>query len=442
MRVEQVGGKREKAAMKGGMAAPRVRLPPLWLFGALAALMLLVAAPKDTGDVLEYHCYALDFWQGAQVANATLAMPHLSNPCAVKIPDLATAPFQELPREYGPLSLVAFSLPLLAPIGWYNLVFGVLMCAAILGIAWLLDRHGPYGAGHIWLLYTLMGTMLEAAGRFDALPAAAVLITLLAARRGRSLLAYGSLGVGALLKFFPLALLPLLLIQSWRKRREEPLWRGPALLAGIMLAGEGIAALINPARALQPLDFMGARCVEVEAFPASLSFLWASLTGGSVKLGLVPKYSSICQFSPGLVTAQSIALLAALIGIAAVYWLYWRRRLTLTQGFIFTLGLLMLGVKVFSVQYLLWLSPLIAYEYGMQGMAIAGWGAVLLVTTLYYPVANYLGEWMVDHVPLLIAIRNILMVVVGWRALRGALRRSGATMEGDSQAELEGGRSR
>ncbi len=173
------------AAEQRSTCAP-VRLPPLWLFGALAAMMLIMAAPKDIGDVFEYHCYALDFWHGAHVANTVLATPSLPMSCSLKIPDLATAPFQELPREYGPLSLLVFSLPLLAPLGWYNTVFYALMCGVILGIAWLLDRYGPRGAGHIWLLYTLLGVMLEAAGRFDALPAAAVLIALLAAQRGRS----------------------------------------------------------------------------------------------------------------------------------------------------------------------------------------------------------------------------------------------------------------
>ena len=409
----------------GGGSAPRVRLPPLWLFGALAAILLMMAAPKDIGDVFEYQCYALDFWQGAHVANTALATA-----CSVKIPDLAAAPFHELPREYGPLSLLVFSLPLLAPLGWYNTVFYALMCGVILGIAWLLDRYGPRGAGHIWLLYTLLGVMLEAAGRFDALPAAAVLIALLAAQRGRSLLAYGSLAAGALLKFFPLALLPLLLIHSWRRRREEPFWRGPALFAGLMLVGEGIAALISPARALQPLGFMGARCVEVEAVPATLSYFWASLTGGSVKLEQVKQYSSVCQFAPGTDSAQTIATLVAGVGLAAVYWLFWRGRLSLTHGFIFATGLLIIGVKVFSVQYLLWLSPLIAYAYGTQALALIGWGAVCLATSLYYPVAIspwvvvYLGLWLADHTALLIAVRNTLMVVVGGLALRGALRRS------------------
>ncbi len=442
MRAEPVVDRAVKANTSGGESVSRVRLPPLWLFGALAALMLLVAATKDTGDVFEYHCYAIDFWQGAHVANTALATR-----CDVKIPDLATAPFQGLPREYGPLSLVVFSLPLLAPLGWYDTVFFALMSGAILGVAWLLDRFGPRGAGHIWLLYTLLGSMVVAAGRFDVLPAAAALIALIATQRGRPLSAYTALAVGILLKFYPVVLVPLLLIQSWKRRREEPFWRGPALLVGIVLAGEGVAALINPARALQPFSFMGGRCTEAEAFPATLTYLWADLTGGHATLSFAKQYSSLCQFGPGANAAQLIAAFAGIAGLIAVYWLHWRGRLSLMHGFLFATSMIILGSKVFSVQYLLWLSPLVAYVYGAQLLALAGWGAVCLATTLYFPVAIspwvlvYLGLWLWEQTQSLIAARNILMVIVGALALRGALRRSrnAAGRVELSTPDLEGG---
>lgn len=440
----------EQADVTGaGVREPRrsIRLPPLWLFGALAASLLLAAAAKDTSDVFEYHCYALDFWQGGQAASALRYFP-VSAPsplvyCPNKIAGLAQAPFHELPREYGPLSLLIFSLPLLAPLAWYDTVFNLLMCAVILVIAWLLDRFGPRGAGHVWLVYTLLGVMLEAAGRFDAVAAGAVLVALLAAQRGRSLLAYGALAAGALLKFFPLALLPLLLISSWKRRRVEPFWRGPALFAAITLVGEGIAALINPAHALDPLTFMRARCVEVESGPATLGFLWANLTGQAVGTNPVDAYGSVCQFGPGLDVAQTLATIAAGIGMLVVFWLVWRGRLTLAQGFLFATGLIILGVKVFSVQYLLWLSPLVAYVYGTDLLALLGWGAVMLATALYYPVASnpwvvvHFGFWLVYHLPLLVAFRNVLMVAVGALGLRDALRRTGAAGAGAAASNVE-----
>lgn len=428
MGEDEAGAPVGAEAGRVGAHTARVRLPPLWLFGGLAVALLLATAATNTQDVVEYHCYALNFWQGAKVANTALGAP-----CSASISDLASRPFQELPREYGPLSLVVFSLPMLAPSSWYNAVFYTLMCFVILGIAWLLDRYGPRGAGQMWLLYTMLGAMLEAAGRFDALPAAAVLVALLAAQRGRALTAYGSLAVGALLKFYPLGLLPLLLIVSWRRRRDEPFWRGPALFAGIIGVGEVIAALISPQRALAPLGFMGARCVEVEAFPATLSYLWATLTGGQVKVMTVAQYSSVCQFGPALDVTQAIMSLIAIATLAAVYWLVWTGRLTLAHGFLFATGALIIGVKVFSIQYLLWLSPLVAYIYGLDLLALIGWGAVCLATTFYYPVASSpwvvvnFGVWLVDHLPLLIAFRNALFVLVGGLALWDALRRPAAS---------------
>ena len=418
-------------AAGSGKHARQARLPPLWLFAALAAVMLMLAAPKDYGDVFEYHCYALDFWRGASVANHAM-----SHACSEKIFDLAKAPFQELPREYGPLSLVLFSLPLIFPVAWYNTIFNALMCVAIVSVAWLLDRYGPQGAGHLWLLYTLLGVMMEAAGRFDVVPVALILIALLATQRSRSLLAYSSLAVGTLLKFFPLAMLPFLLIASWRRRRKEALWRGPALFAGIVAAGEGVAFLISPARALQPLGFLGNRCIEAESLPATLSYLWASLTGKPVSFHLVEQFSSTCQFVPGTDAIPTLVTLAGVAGLLAIYWLFWRGQLNLTQGFLFATGVLVFSVKVFSVQYLLWLSPLIAYAYGLNGPALIAWSVICLATTLYYPVAISpwvivnLGTWLENHSSLLIAVRNLLMLLVGSLALRAALRRPGGADDG------------
>lgn len=143
-----------------------------------------------------------------------------------------------------------------------------------------------------------------------------------------------------------------------------------------------------------------------------------------------------------------MAMLGAAAGLVVVYWLVWRGRLTLTHGFIFVTGLLIMGVKVFSVQYLLWLSPLIAYVYGLEGAALLGWGSVLLATTLYYPVAlilwtaNTFGSWLNNHTPLLIALRNLLMLLVGTLALRGALRQSGETERSVAPVAVKAGRSR
>ena len=111
-----------------------------------------------------------------------------------------------------------------------------------------------------------------------------------------------------------------------------------------------------------------------------------------------------------------------------MYWLFWRGRLSLPHGFIFATGLLIIGVKVFSVQYLLWLSPLIAYAYGTQALALVGWGIGVPGDDALLPGSDQSlgGRESRDmaseaHTPF--ADRRAQpLLVVGWRA--GAARRA------------------
>lgn len=395
----------------------QLRLPPLWALAAFTTLVIVRAAGYNTLDVDSYHCYALAFWSGA---HATAALP--AHACLVPPSALATQPFHTLPVEYGPLALLAFLPPLLLPTAWYNLGFFVEMALVILGVTWLLARYGAPGAGYAWLIYTLIGDMVPTAGRYDALPAACVIVALVAARRGRLPWAYGALAVGTLLKLYPLVLLPLLLIESWRARDHEPLWRGPALFAAIVALVEGLAAALNPASVTSPLGFMGARCVQVESFPATLGYIWAHLIGASARFPYA--YNSTCEQTAGLGGAQAVALGVALVGVGLTLALYWRRRLTLGVAALLIIAALIISSKVFSPQYLLWLSPLVALEYGIDAVALLGWGAVCLWTTICFPL-SYEGatEALFRQppevlVPVTAGIRNLLFVALGAALLR------------------------
>ncbi|MGH2516562.1 MAG: glycosyltransferase 87 family protein [Ktedonobacterales bacterium] len=410
--------------------ADATRLPtriPLWLIGLVATFLLLVGASKGFGlpevDVVEYQCYALAFWGGP----SAVAAAHLSA-CPVYLGALPAHPFAALPREYGPLALIPFSLPALAlSAAVYPWLFATEMLAVIYAVTWLLHRDGAPGAAHAWLFYAMLGSMATAAGRFDIVPSACVVVALIALRQDRQRLAYAALAAGVLLKFYPLLLLPLFLIATWRARRSQPLWRGPAMFAGITAAVLGVAALLNPARALDPLRFMGSRCVQVESLPATLSYLWARLTGGGVTY--VYSYNATCQQSAGLYPLATLCTLLAVVGIGAVVYLYWRGRVSLVLAAILILCLAMVGTKVFSPQYLLWVSPLVALEYGLHIRAFLAWGAVCLATTLCYPL-SYGSLLLVplhatpqQLVPATAALRNLLLaalvgcvLVQSWRS--------------------------
>lgn len=405
-----------------------VWLPPLWLLAVCTFVLVVWTAGRDLSDVNGYHCYALAFWGGRSAA-ATLpgaADPFPFRSCLLPLSAFPVAPFHALPAEYGPLALLAFLPPLVLPAAWYTLGFFVEMGLVVVALAWALDRYGAPGAGHIWLVYALTGSMVLAAGRFDALPSACVVIALIALRRGRLSWAYTALAIGALFKFYPVILLPLALIISWRARKYAPLWRGPTLFAVIVAVTEALAALINPTGLLGPLSFMGARCTQVESLPATLGFLWARFSGASVTFSYA--YNSDCLQSAGIAAAGLLALIAALIGMALTIALYWRRKLSLGLAAILLIALLILGSKVFSPQYLLWLSPLVALEYGADAVALLAWGAICLSTTIGFPLAYegrldpLLRQPTAVAVTVAASVRNILMAslagVVLWQRTR------------------------
>jgi hypothetical protein len=277
-------------------------------------------------------------------------------------------------------------------------------------------------------MYALLGASILTGGRFDVAPAACVVVALIASQRGRRSWAYVALAVGALLKLYPLALLPLLLIESWRAREREPLWRGPTLFAAIIVAVEGLAATVAPAGLLGPLGFMGARCVQVESVPATFSSLWANYLHAQPQFPYA--FNSTCEQAPGMGSAQMIALALGLAGIALTITLFWRQRITLGVAALLIIGSLIVGSKVFSPQYLLWLSPLVAMEYGAEALPLIGWSIVCLLTTLCFPFAyngtlsGYFNRSPVTMIVLTAGARNLLLLALGgavlWRRARAA----------------------
>ena len=409
---------------------------PLWLLALFAGGMLLAGGSNSVQDVGDYHCYALAFWSGA---HAAAQLP--PGDCLMPISSLSTLPFHTLPTEYGPLALLAFLPPLIFPAAWYTTIFYVEMTVVALAIAFLLDRYGPVWAGHVWLIYALFGSWVLAASRFDLAPSACVVVAIIAARRGALRWAYVALAVGTLMKLYPLALMPLLLIVSWRAREREPFWRGPALLSGVVVTVEAVAAALTPAAPLTPLTFMGARCVQIESISATFASLQAAL------LHVRPEYpyafNSTCESTAGMGAAQLIALGLGVVGIAATIALFWRRRITLGMAALLLLGSLIVGSKVFSPQYLLWLSPLVALEYGANAVALLGWSMVGAFTTLCFPYSynGSLGESLNVSSDLMIELtagaRNLLMLALGGAAIARRLLWVGKASETGALADAQ-----
>ncbi|HLJ80716.1 MAG TPA: glycosyltransferase 87 family protein, partial [Ktedonobacterales bacterium] len=253
MREDTLAPPGTSSAPDHALAAPAAARPPtspthipLWFMLLIATLLLLIGASKGFGlpevDVVEYQCYARAFWGGP----SAVAAAHLTT-CPVYLGALPNSAFTALPHEYGPLAIIPFSLSALAPAAVYPWLFAVEMLAVIYAVTWLVWRFGPPGAAHAWLFYAMLGSMATAAGRFDIVPSACVVVALVTLRQDRQKLAYAALAAGVLLKLYPLLLLPLFLIQTWRAWRARQdgtpghVWHGPATFAGITAAVLGLA---------------------------------------------------------------------------------------------------------------------------------------------------------------------------------------------------------
>jgi hypothetical protein len=390
---------------------------PVWLtrnrvvLVAVAGVLLLsllryLPGAYGHGDIDLYRRYALTFWSG---------IPH----------------FHSLPAEYPILALAPFTLTLLPPEHDYVTVFGLWMLLLLVAGYVAIRRLESARAAEVCAVYLAIGCCATVLGRYDLVPAAAVVVAYWAARSRRFDLAYGLLALGTLLKLYPLLLVPVVAIEQYRALGAHPLRlsppravvRGLAIVAAAVAAGFALAAVLDPSRWLGPLDFNAHRPLQVESVPASL--LW--LTGlAGLPMAADRSYNSynLLGHASGLVGfAADLALLG---GCLLVYWRQLNRRIEFGRALTLCVLVVICTNRVLSPQYLIWVLPLIAI---MERDYDPVWLAVCALTTLIFPFAydstGLRGRPMPAEYPLyfpaLIAVRNALLVVATVRfAIRPA----------------------
>ncbi len=387
-------------------------------------------------DAARYQCYALTFWLGR---SATQLLP--ASQCAfLPASSIAQGPFHMLPIEYPPLTLVLFSLALLAPIPYYQLVFALLMALTSVLIYWLLLRYGPRGGAITFALYALIGAWATAEGRFDLVPAALTLICIITAERKQWTAAYVALAFGTLLKIYPLMLLPALFIAEQRdiQRMYMPpekltlkmipgelwrtlqgighwRWRNTLIFSAILLVIIGFFAFLDFHNAVaSQISYFTHRPIQIESTGSTI--LWVATQFG------FPAHVEFTYGSLNIMSAlgNDVATLfevALVLGYAFTIWQQWRGKLDLVQTFI-ALHLVFIATgKVFSPQYLIWLMPLLAYTSAFDGFWLLCWGSISLLTTIIYPYlyTRTTNVLLVQYVPgfiQMVAIRDFLFVLL------------------------------
>ena len=333
---------------------------------------------------------------------------------------LQTPVFHRFPLEYPAPALALFLLPLVFPFS-YPWAFAVLVGVALLVLVTSYEgAHLPgwdtHGARRL-IVYLALGSVMVVAGRYDLFATLAAFLAVRAAARDRWSAAWTWSTIGVALKLFPAAFWPVFLIAEWRQHGRIPvrrLW----WMAGSVLLVAAVPALLDHGAALNALRYYLHRPTEDGSLPAGLSVLldWH----GTNWVATFHSVNVVSGLTPSLAAGFELA------GAAACLWL-WRQqlrgRLPLEAACLATLTVVMLGSKVLSAQYLIWLMPLWSlYRLRITWLVAS---AANLVVFPYVVSAQGFGYLPVHPFAVSLTLtffaRDVLIAVGTWLWLREVL---------------------
>jgi len=336
-------------------------------------------------------------------------------------------PYRDFGVEYPPGALPAFALPA-ASVGRGDLVgfrraFETLMlvCAGLTLLAMLAALVGleasPARASGALALAALSPLLLGSVvlSRFDLWPtllAAAAVAALVSERRR---LAHGLLAAGFVTKVYPLALLPLFVIETWRRRgRREA---ATALACFLAVA----AAAVVPFLALSPRGVwnmvvrQGTRPLQLETLAAGFLLALHQATGLGLTMRSGHGSQNLVGSLPDALAAVQTAL--QLLALLAV-WVWFARgaadRDRLVRASAAAVAAFVAFGKVLSPQYLIWLVPLVPLVRGRRGLAASALlGLALVLTQLWFPYRYWSLALRFDATASwLVPVRDLVLVAL------------------------------
>jgi len=309
-------------------------------------------------------------------------------------------PYRDFGLEYPPAALPVFVVPSLlrspdGDLAGYRdgfeaemLVMGGLAVVFVLAMLLRLDASPlrlTLALGLAALAPLLLGSVVLS--RFDLWPAALTAGALAAFLAGRDRLGSGVLGVAFAAKLYPLLLLPLGLVWTWRRRGA----RAAAVCAGVFVAAALACFLpfvvLAPHGVWEALIRQTNRPLQIETLGAGVLLVLHQVAG----IGLTMRSSHGSQNLAGggpdaLAAIQTVLQLAAVVWV----WIWFARgpadRERLVRGAAAVVCAFVAFGKVLSPQFLIWLVPLVPLVRGRRGLAAGVLLVVALVLTqLWFP---------------------------------------------------------
>lgn len=320
-------------------------------------------------------------------------------------------PYRDFGFEYPPLALGPVAL------GASPVAFALVMLAALLGAQWCCGRLAGRSAAWAFALTPLLtGALVRT--HFDAVPALLTIAAVLAVERGRPRAGLALLGVGAMVKLYPLLLAALVLAWLVASGRRRAAWQGALAVAAICVAclapfaGAGLADTVR---------FHLERPVQIESTAATVLFALGGsyVTGDPVRPDRF-KSNGLAGGAAGTVDVAFTAVLLA--GVAGCVALAYAGADLALVSLLALLCFVALG-KVLSPQYMVWLAPFAAVAWARGGRVPAALvaGAAAL-TQVEFPVRYFDLVARDTPVVLVVAARNALLVVAGVSLAAGLAR--------------------
>lgn len=354
-------------------------------------------------DAARYQCDSLIFWFGGSARSLLPSGQCWFLPAGT---EHITA-FHLLPQEYPPLTLLPFSLALLAPIHYYQVAFALLMALVAVLTYTLLLRYGPAKSAFYFAIYLLIGAWGTALGRFDLLPAGLTLLAILLAEEQHWTWGYILIALATLLKIYPILLFPIFFVAEQRSDNRLPLpdrltlhtipielkhlltsiprwhWRNTLIFFVLLIGITGLFALIDfNGAVLSQVNYFALRPVQIESTGSIV--MWIGKAFG-LHTTVTYTYGSINVNNSLKNIVSQVSEVFFFLGVLTVIFQQWRGRLDILQGSIAIILVFIATGKVFSPQYLIWMIPLLVYAGGYTRPWLLIWGAISLLTTLIYP---------------------------------------------------------
>jgi uncharacterized membrane protein len=328
-------------------------------------------------------------------------------------------PYRDFAVEYPPGALAVYIAPAAfanyaSAFAWEMAVCGVVLVAFVAAIR----REAAF---YVALAPVLAGSLILS--RFDLWPALLTIAALAALLRERHRLGWALLGAAVAAKLWPLVLVPLALVWSYRAGRLRAALVGLVVVAAVFVP----FAILAPHGLWDSLRGQASRPLQIESLGASLFTAFGHpnviSSHGSQN---VAGHSGVAALFSLLQVATLVALWIAFARGPATGDRLLRYSAAAVCAFI-AFG------KVLSPQFLLWLIPLVPLVRGRRGLAATGLLTVALVLTQVWFPRRYWDYVYKFHNADAVLARNLalvaLLAVLAWPdrvALRGPMHHSQA----------------